>query len=552
MAINLRGALAIGALLTAISAAGSALAQKQGSILRLSHFDSPASMSILEEATRAAEEPAMAVMNNLVVYDQHVAQNSLQSVVPDLATKWEWSEDGKELTFPLRQGVKWHDGKPFTAADVKCTWDLLMGTGSDKLRINPRKSWYANVERVSTNGDYEVTFHLKQPQPALLALLASGWAPIYPCHVPARDMRQHPIGTGPFKFVEFKANEYIKVTRNPDYWKPGRPYLDGIEYQIMREIGPRNLAFFAGKFDAIPLGVTIPTLKDFKEQAPQAVCQENVGNVPRTMLINLQKPPFDNPELRRAMVLALDRKAFIDILNDGVPSLGATMLPPPNGVWGMPPEVLETLPGYGGDVVQNRAEGRKIMEKLGYGPEKRLAIKIATRNFPAWRDPAVILASQLKEIYIDGELDFVDTALWYPKMARKDFTVGMVPMESGVDDPDQMFYENFYTGAQRNYAGYSDPEFDKLVDEQSMAGRPGKRKQTRLAGRAQAGRGDVPASAVLPGRGWLLAALGQRFHNDDQQHLQRLAHGRRLARQIVLFAAGSSARPKMDFPNESR
>jgi ABC-type transport system substrate-binding protein len=86
------------------------------------------------------------------------------------------------------------------------------------------------------------------------------------------------------------------------------------------------------------------------------------------------------------------------------------------------------------------------------------------------------LASQLKEIYIDGELEFVDTALWYPKMARKDLTVGMVPMESGVDDPDQMFYENFYTGAQRNYAGYSDPEFDRLVDRQSMESDPVKRK----------------------------------------------------------------------------
>src|SRR5437763_5886744 len=188
-------------------AAGPALAQKPGGILRIQHFDSPASMSILEEATRAAEQPAMAVMNNLVMYDQHVAQNSLQSIVPDLATKWEWSEDGKELTFPLRQGVKWHDGKPFTAADVKCTWDLLMGKGSDKLRLNPRKSWYENVVEVTTRGDYEVTFHRKQPQPALLALLASGWAPVYPCHVPAREMRQRPIGTGPFKFVEFKPNE---------------------------------------------------------------------------------------------------------------------------------------------------------------------------------------------------------------------------------------------------------------------------------------------------------------------------------------------------------
>src|ERR1700728_4201684 len=103
------------------SMAAPASAQKRGGILREAFFDSPASMSILEESTRAAEEPMMGVFNNLVLYDQHVAQNSLKSIVPDLATGWSWNEDGTELTLPLRQGVKWHDGKPFTAADVKCT-----------------------------------------------------------------------------------------------------------------------------------------------------------------------------------------------------------------------------------------------------------------------------------------------------------------------------------------------------------------------------------------------------------------------------------------------
>jgi peptide/nickel transport system substrate-binding protein len=463
--------------LFAMAGGNPALAQKPGGILRLHHFDSPASMSILEEATRAALQPAMGVMNNLVMYDQHVARNSLESVIPDLATKWEWSEDGKELTFPLRQGVKWHDGKPFTSADVKCTWDLLMGKGSDKLRINPRRSWYENVVDVTTRGDFSVTFHLKQPQPALLALMASGWSPIYPCHVKAAEMRQRPIGTGPFKFVEFKPNEHIKVTKNPDYWKPGRPYLDGIEYTIMRDTSSRNLAFFAGKFDAIVLGVTIPTLKDFKEQAPQAICQQTASNVPRTMLINFHKPPFDNPELRRAMALSIDRKAFLDILNQGVGTVGALMLPAPQGVWGMPTSMLEMLPGYGPDVEKNRAEAKKIMEKLGYGPDKRLVTKVSTRNFPGWRDPAVVLISHLRDIYIDAELELVDTALWYPKMVRKDYTVGMVPIEAGVDDPDQMFYENFYSGAARNYAGYSDPEFDKLVDRQSQEADPEKRKQ---------------------------------------------------------------------------
>jgi peptide/nickel transport system substrate-binding protein len=468
----------IAAVLIAMAAGGPVLAQKQGGILRLSHFDSPASMSILEESTRAALQPMMHVFNNLVMYKQDVAQTSLQSIVPDLATGWSWNEEGTELTFPLRQGVKWHDGKPFTAADVKCTWDMLTGKANEKLRINPRKSWYTNLEEVTTKGDYQVTFRLKRPQPSLIALLASGWSPIYPCHVSPRDMRSHPIGTGPFKFVEFKPNESIKLTRNLDYWKKDRPYLDGIDYTIIREISTRNLAFFAGKFDVTsPYGVTIPTLKDFASQAPAANCEVTATNVNRTMIVNSTAPPFDNRDLRRAMALSLDRKAFIDIITEGQGDIGGAMLPPPEGVWGMPTEMLQTLPGYDPDLAKNRAEARKIMQKLGYGPDNRLPVKLSTRNIPAYRDPAVILLSQLREIYIDAELEPVDTVQWYPRLLRKDYTVGLNVTETGVDDPDQQFYENYVCGADRNYTGYCSPEVDKLVDRQSMEPDPEKRKK---------------------------------------------------------------------------
>jgi peptide/nickel transport system substrate-binding protein len=477
MAINLWSVAVASGLLRAMAAAEPALAQKPGGILRLSHFDSPASMSILEESTVAALRPAMGVFNNLVMYKQDVPQASLQSIVPDLATSWSWNEEGTELTFPLRQGVKWHDGKPFTAKDVKCTWDLLTGKANEKLRIDPRKSWYTNLEEVIVKSDYEVTFRLKRPQPALIALLASGWSPVYPCHVPPRDMRSHPIGTGPFKFVEFKPNESIKLTRNPDYWKPGRPYLDGIEYTIIKEIATRNLAFFAGKFDVTsPYGVTVPTLKDFASQAPQAICEVTATNVNRTMIINSSAPPFDNPDLRRAMALSLDRKAFIDIITDGQGDIGGAMLPPPEGVWGMPPTLLQKLPGYDPDVAKNRAEGRRIMQKLGYGPDNRLQVKLSTRNIPPYRDPAVILLSQLREVYIDAELEPVDTVQWYPKVMRKDFTVGLSVTEAGVDDPDQQFYENYACGAERNYTGYCSPEVDKLIDQQSMEPNQDKRK----------------------------------------------------------------------------
>src|SRR5712671_738222 len=467
-----------GILLGGVTANGGAVAQKPGGVLKMYFFDSPASMSIHEEATIAGQGPAMGVFNNLVMYDQHKPQTSIETIVPDLASEWSWSEDGKELTFKLRQDVKWHDGKPFTAKDVKCTFDLLQGKGAEKLRLNPRKAWYRNLDDVVANGDYDVTFRLKRTQPAFIALLASGFTPIYPCHVSPAQMRQQPVGTGPFKFVEFKPNEYIKVVRNPDYWKKDRPYLDGIEYQIIKNVSTGVLAFVAGKVDMTsPYFLQVPVLKDVKDQSPEAICQLVPVNVNRNVMMNREAPPFDNPDLRRAMALTLDRKAFLDTLTLGKGDLGGAMLPPPEGVWGMPAEMLKSLPGYDPDVPKNRAEARKTMEKLSYGADKRLKITVSTRNVPPFRDPAVLLIDQLKEIYIDAELEPIDTVQWFPKVMRGDYTVGLNLTGNGLDDPDQTLYENFTCGAEGNYDRYCDLELDRMVDRQSAEFDPAKRKE---------------------------------------------------------------------------
>src|SRR5260370_852439 len=296
----------------------------------------------------------MVLFNNLIMFNQHEKQTRQEFIEPELAESWSWNEEHTRLSFKLRQGVKWHDGKPFTSADVKCTWEMLNGKSPNKLRLNPRKAWYRNLDDVTTDGDYAVTFTLTRSQPAFLFLLAGGMAPVYPCHVPPAQMRLHPIGTGPFKLVEFKA-------RDP--------------------------------------------------------AQE--------------------------MQLTIDRKGFLDIRSGGKGQMGATMRSPPAGLWGLPPEILQTLPGYGPDIAANRAAARKLMEKHGYGPDKRLEVKVATRNIAQYRDPAVILIDQLKQIYIDGELDVVETANWFPKIARKDFMIAGNLTGSGADAPHPYFFHPY-------------------------------------------------------------------------------------------------------------
>ncbi len=451
-------------------------AQKQGGVLRVQHRDSPGSMSIHEEGTISTVLPAMGVFNTLVVYDQHKPQNSLDTIVPELATSWSWNKEYTELTFKLREGVKWHDGKPFTSADVKCTWDLLTNQGTEKLKINNRSGWYFNLEKITVNGPLEATMHMKRPQPAFLALLASGFSPVYPCHVSPRDMRSHPIGTGPFKFVEYKLNESMKVARNPNYWKPGKPYLDGIEYTIIPNRSTAMLSFVAGKFDmTFPYEVTVPLMKDIKTQYPAAICELASENVAANIVMNLA-PPFDNQDLRKAVVMALDRQAFIDILFEGKADKGGAMMPAPDGAWGLPPDQLQDLPGFGPDIAKNREAARQIMRGLGYGPDKHLAIKLSTRNLPSYRDPATILLGQLKDIWIDGELEPIETAIWQPKLIRRDYQIGLSLVGNGVDDPDQQFYESYVCGS-RTYMGYCDKAIDALVEKQSIEPDQAKRKQ---------------------------------------------------------------------------
>ncbi len=471
-------ALVGGVLAALLCATGMAFAQKSGGVLKVYHRDNPPSASIHEEATISTVIPFMPVFNNLVIFDQHEPQNSEKTIRPELAKSWNWSADGKALTFKLQENVKWHDGRPFTSRDVICTFELLTDRSSQRLKRNPRASWYRNLDFVSADGEYDVTIHLKRPQPSLLAMLASGLSPVYPCHVSMLQMRSKPIGTGPFKVSSFSEFQNIRLARNPDYWKTGRPYLDGIDFTIVNNPSTAILSFVAGRFDmTFPWEVTPLQSKFVKKEAPSAICETTSMNLNVNLLVNRTVPPFDKPEMRRALVLAIDRKPLVEQLTDGQAVVGGTMQPPPDGVWGLPPDVLAVVPGYGPDVAKNRAEARAIMAKMGYGPNNHLRLRLATRGVALYKEPAEMLQNQLRDIYIDADVEIVETSLWFSRLNRKEYTLAVNATGNGVDDPDQTFFENFACRSSRNYTGYCNAEIEKLFDTQSVETDAKKRKE---------------------------------------------------------------------------
>ena len=415
------------------------------------------------------------------------------------------------------------------------------------MRLNPRKAWYRNLDEVVDRRRLHRHLCAEAAAAGLSDAAGLGNSPVYPCHVPAGEMRNQPIGTGPFKFVEFKPNEYIKFAKNPDYWKPGLPYLDAIEWTIIPNRSTQTLAFIAGQFDmTFPYEETVQTMHDIKSQAPTAICEIDPTMVSFNLMVNRDNPPFNDPDMRKAMMLTIDRKAFIDIIAEGQGQIGGAMQSPPAGLWGLPPEILQTLPGYGPDVEKSRAEARKLMEKHGYGPEQAARrSRSQTRNIAQYRDPA-------------RDPDRPAEAHLYRRRARRRRDRQLVSEDrpqgltwsaanltgSGVDDPDAYFYEHYACGSERNYTNYCNPELEKMYDQQSMEPDQEKRKKIVWEIDKNPDRGRRPADRLPLQSRHLPLSAGARRHDDGQQHLQRLALREHLARPVAHPRAEVPARSK--------
>jgi peptide/nickel transport system substrate-binding protein len=459
----------------AVAPAESQTPKSGGTLKVMLREDTPQGFAVHETATISTVWPSSPCFNNLVYFDPLKGKESTDTIIGELAEKWSWQDNYRNLVFFLRKDVKWHDGKPFTSKDVKFTFDMVREApdAAAKLRLNPRKDWYANVDHIEAPDAYTVVFRLKRPQPSLLTLLASGYSPVYAAHIPPAQYRTTCVGTGPFKLKEWKLGEYIDWVKNPDYFVKGRPYLDGLRYVIVKERGTRTAALQAGQLDvAMPGETTKAAAEQIKAAVPKVIVTPVGTNVTDNIIMNVKKPPFDNQKVRLAVSYAIDRRALIQGVHQGAASLGSGMSP--HGVWALPEKELLALPGYG-KAADMKARAKKLMAEAGVTPSNPLKVEIVTRAIAVYVDMASFVINELKQIGIEATLKQIETAQWHAMATRGDYQIGANLTGLGPDDPDANFYENYGCGSPRNYSGYCNEEIQKLIDAQSTELDPKKR-----------------------------------------------------------------------------
>jgi peptide/nickel transport system substrate-binding protein len=448
-----------------------------GSLNVMLREDLSPGFAIHETSTIGTVFPASPCFNNLVYFDPLKSKESVDTIIGELAEKWSRQDNYRNLVFFLRRDVKWHDGKPFTSKDVKFTFDMVREAPDavGKLRLNPRKDWYVNVDAIEAPDAYTVVFRLKRPQPSLIMMLASGYSPVYAAHVPPTQYRTSCVGTGPFKVKEWRHGEFLEYVKNPDYFIKGRPYLDGMKYIIIKERGTRTAALQAGQLDmAQPGETTKAAAEQLKAAVPKMTFQPFSTNVTDNIIMNFKKPPFDNPKVRLAVSYAIDRRGLIQAVHQGSANLGAGMAPRPYGVWGLAEKDLLGLPGYG-KAADMKAQARKLLAEAKITPQNPLKVEMVTRAIAIYVDMASFVINELKQVGIEATLKQVETAQWHPMATRGDYQIGANLTGLGPDDPDANFYENFACGSPRNYAGYCNEQVMKMIEAQSQEIDPKKR-----------------------------------------------------------------------------
>ncbi|MBI2886834.1 MAG: ABC transporter substrate-binding protein [Chloroflexi bacterium] len=433
----------------------------------------PPSFDLHQESTSATSSTAGPLYDNLIVLDPLRPSE----IVPDLAERWELSPDGKTYTFSLHKNVKFHNGNPLAAADVKFTLERVKDPPSGVR--SPRRTAFDAVTSIETPNDYTVKLNLKRPSPSLLINLAQGWMGIYDKEwVEARGQdapKKETMGTGPYKLKEYLRGTSVEVERNASYWVEGKPYLDGVKFLIIPDAGTRLAALRTGQL--MMLDVSAIELRSLEqEMGDKLTIQRGVNLGFNSLSVNVKRKPFDDPRVREAVNIAIDRHGAVQVLAQGDGEAGGYMMP--GGIWSLPQEELQKLSGYGKDKATDLERAKKLLAEAGYAAG--FDARINTRNLQGYVDLSVFLIDQLKKVGLNVDAKFYETAQAYDLAEKGDFDLLPWTHSAGLDDPDSIYGEFYTCSAPRNWGRLCSAEVDALFERQSQEVDPVKRKALML------------------------------------------------------------------------
>lgn len=435
--------------------------EKGGTIVWAVHESMP-HFDIHGDGSYILAQPVGPLYNSLLTFDLY----DDEKIVGDLAERWEVAPDGKQITFALRKGVKFHDGADFTCADAQYSIEKM---------ADPKRSYPTIIgilEKVFVSAtcrdDFTLVVALKQPSAAILALLADSHTVMMKAGIAEQVDRKDPkflVGTGPFKYKSYTPGVDFRAERNPHYWKPGVPHIDGYQAVVMPDLTRIFASFRARQLTMTGIGRHLekPEADILKRDFPDAV----VALGPRagwdSFVMHHGRPPFNDPRVRKAVALATDREKMIEIGAEGWGVLGGYI--GPHTPYGLPPEELKQYPQFGDDMAKRQAEAKRLLAEAGYA--RGLDVELVLRRGPLYERGALSRQDDLKKVGINIHITLLDTAGFRERTQKGDFQAYTVLSAVPIDEPD-LYYARLVCDSASNYGKYCNPEFDQLFQAQSQ------------------------------------------------------------------------------------
>jgi peptide/nickel transport system substrate-binding protein len=438
---------------------------KRGGVLRYGILSAPAHFDVHQSGTVSNIGTQGAMYDNLI---RRNPLDSGQTIIPDLAHSWEVAPDSKTYTFFLRRGVKFHDGGAFTAEDVKATYSRLVWPPQGFS--SPRTPLFSSVSEINVRDAYTIEFKLHEPRPQnfMLGAFASGWNIIVrkktleDNNYNLRQVMDYP-GTGPFRHKKRIDKEVWVMERNPDYWNDGLPYLDGLEvYHLAPFSTEMGGALLSGKID-YTRGLDPATARKVKE-TPGMSSTSFYQSVIHAIWTNTQHKPFDDPRVRRALHLVLDRPVLVDVVKEMAPMLVGGFIYP-FSEFATPPEKLSARLGYQTDPLTALQEARRLLAAAGHANGLK-NVDFLVRELPHHKLWSVAIQAMLKEaLRIETTMRTVQTSVWFDEAQSGNFDLTISAIVSTLIDPSDYFNAWYRTNGPQNYSKWHNEPFDALVKQ---------------------------------------------------------------------------------------